>query len=163
MGNCFPRAVPADPMYHAPRPQAMVPAPVRPPAAAAAVAVAVVVAPAAAVQIPAPEDRLLHCPCGSVIRTSSAGQHVTSHKHRAYTEIMQLIQHQHDLKPRASHPPKPHYPRHLLAMMMEREKSCPICLDDFTMETVEMTVCGHVVCHTCRPTLPTCPICRSAL
>jgi hypothetical protein len=105
------------------------------------------------VNSPVPNDGMIRCPCGSVIKPSSVSQHMMTRKHRAYEEFIQKQK-----KTSAFV-----FPRHLLAMVMEHEPSCPICLDEFTIETITLTPCGHPICQECSPSLSTCPICRSPL
>ena len=103
-------------------------------------------------------SNLILCACGSAIRPSLLQGHLRTQKHIDYERQVGLKD------THAVHPVKiATFPRHIISMMIEREKTCPICLEDFTLDTVHITHCGHTICCTCRPPLKQCPVCRATL
>ena len=57
-------------------------------------------------------------------------------------------------------------PTHLIKMLKEslikigENIECPICLDEFVPNNIEITDCGHMYCSTCKNHITTCAVCR---
>lgn len=125
-------------------------------------------------------DGLYHCGCGSILAHSSIEAHLRTVKHQTYT-IVQNEARQARLLRGESAPRRPlessnkrakpnpknnpnnqklSYPRHILELILQHHKECPVCLEEMTVDTIHMTSCGHSACKTCSTKLDKCPICR---
>jgi hypothetical protein len=53
-----------------------------------------------------------------------------------------------------------------MAEKLNKEHSCPICMELVSSQTIHITWCGHILCKGCMEALPAtngkklCPICR---
>ena len=54
-----------------------------------------------------------------------------------------------------------------MAEQLNKEYTCPICLELTTKDTIDITWCGHILCKVCceqlKRTEPKCPMCRKSL
>jgi hypothetical protein len=132
-------------------------------------------------------DGLYHCGCGSILANSSIEAHLRTVKHQRYTIVQnearqaRLLRGESAFAPsapsrhlessnkRAKPNPKNNpndqkltYPRHILELILQHHKECPVCLEEMTVDTIHMTSCGHSACKTCSTKLDKCPICRNA-
>lgn len=100
-------------------------------------------------------DGLYHCDCGSILTKTSVASHLRTVKHQTFV----ISKQESYRKPLPSMETK--YPQHILKMIVEKEKNCPICYEDFTLGNISVTSCGHSFCQTCRSQIDTCPLCRT--
>lgn len=129
-------------------------------------------------------DGMHHCDCGSILTKSSIESHLKTIKHQTYTVLKneereaRILRGEFPVRRRLEETPsrsndsrkkaKPNpisrsYPRHILEMILEKEKHCPICYEDLTLNSITVTSCGHSFCQTCRSQINTCSICRIPL
>ena len=93
------------------------------------------------------------------------------------TEAEIVIKHQHQPRCQREKPtPQPLSPPTAAASLAQRggprgpgggggsdwrsELECPVCLEEMVEVRIHQCVSGHLVCHHCRQSLQTCPVCR---
>jgi hypothetical protein len=133
-------------------------------------------------------DGMHHCGCGSILTKSSIESHLKTIKHQTYAilqdeerearilrgeftvrrRLEDAPSHANDSRKKAKPNPPPiptsiSYPPHILEMIVQKEKNCPICYEDLTLKNIAVTSCGHSFCQTCRSQINTCSICRTTL